>query len=370
MLRVILVFLFACAQLVADEPIPEMVGVPANTVHQGDYLVIGNNVEISGVVEGDVYIIATQAIVDGHVKGDLLLCVANAEISGKIDHNIRIVAGQAMISGDIGGSVSMLCGNVHIPPAADIEGNLVCAGGSVEVAGNIMGSATVSSSFLRVSGKIGDELTAYVGKMRISSRASIARDLNYRSSENAYIDPEAHIGGHINREPTLFTRLFRGGWIQNLLVGSKLAVVVMNFLYSFVIGWILLRLFPKNVEAALEALSNSPLKAFGYGLMLLVLLPLASLILLMTILGAPFALTLIALNVIGFYTVKIFSILWAVEEVFKRSKWHIKRLSALALGLLLYFLLLPIPYLGFILTITVLIFGLGAGAAASLRRKL
>lgn len=370
MFRLILACLlsFGAVQVHAEEPIAPMVGIPANTVHKGDYFVTSNNVEISGVVEGDVYVLATQVIVDGHITGDLLLGAVNAEISGHIDHNIRMIAGQTLISGSVGGNVTALSGNIHLAPAARVHGNLVCVGGSIEAGCNVGGETTITASSLRLSGVFGDSVTAYVGSMRVTSKASIKKNLAYRS-DTTYIDPDAKIGGELTHYPSFVHKVLKDGWIQKLLVGSKLAAIAMNFLYSFVVGWILLKLFPGNVQAALEALSQSPIKAFGYGLMLLILLPLASLILLMTVLGAPFALTLIALNVMGFYTAKVFSILWVSEEFFKKCGWNARRTTSLAIGLLIYFLLVPIPYFGFILTLAVLIFGLGAGAAAGLRKR-
>ncbi len=370
MLRLIISLLFFSSVVFAeDERVSGLVTLSADTVHHGNYFAMGNSVEISGTVEGDVYVLASQIIIDGHVKGDLLICGGNVDMSGRVDHNIRVLAGQVTISGSVGNNVTAVGGNVHLAQSARIKGGLVCAAGSVELASQIDQDVSVSASSLRISGTIGERLFAYVGKMRISSKAAIAGDVEYRSSNDAIIEPDAKIGGEIIHHPSFVHRVFKGGWIQKLLAGSKLAVILMNFIYSFVIGWILLRLFPKNVDAALDALSRQPIKALTYGLTLLILLPLASLLLLMTILGVPFALTLIALNVIGFYTAKIFSILWATEEVLKRSHFHMKRLTALAVGLVFYFILASLPYFGFILTLAVLVFGLGAAALGGLKRR-
>jgi hypothetical protein len=362
--------LFLSAHAFAEEDASGMVTLPAGVVHHGNFFAMGNNVEISGIVEGDVYALASQVTIDGQVKGDLLICAMSAEISGKIDHNIRILAGQVIVSGSGGNNITAVGGNVHLAQSAQIKGNVVCVAGNAELAANIQKEATVIASYLRLTGSIGDRLLAYVGKMRLTSRASIAGNLEYRSTNPAIIDPGAHIKGEVIHHPSLVHRLFKGSWIQRLLAGSKVAATLMNFLYSFVIGWILIRLFPKKVELALEALSKEPLKVLGVGLTLVILLPLASLVLLMTILGAPFALTLIALNVIGFYTAKIFSILWVTEEIIRRRKWQVEqRLVALAMGLMVYFILLLIPYFGFALTWAALVFGLGAVAEGNLMKS-
>jgi hypothetical protein len=80
----------------------------------------------------------------------------------------------------------------------------------------------------------------------------------------------------------------------------------------------------------------------------------------MTVLGAPFALTLIALNIIGFYTAKIIFILWGIDAACKRWKWKKRRYLYFFFGLLIFFALTLIPILGFFISIGALLFGIGA----------
>ena len=94
----------------------------------------------------------------------------------------------------------------------------------------------------------------------------------------------------------------------------------MNFIYTMVVGIVLIRMFPKNLENALSSLKEQPLKSFAYGVMVLVLLPLVALVLLMTIIGVPFALALIAANILSFYTAKVYCIFWARTGHLERSR--------------------------------------------------
>ncbi len=204
--------------------------------------------------------------------------------------------------------------------------------------------------------------------MRITSRAVIDGDLDYRSSTPAWIEQGAVIKGAITHHPSFVHELVKGTWIQGLLVGSKVLAILMNFLYTFVIGVILIKMFPKNLEAALQALKVHPFKSLSYGLMLLILLPLASLILLMTILGVPFALTLMAANVIGFYTAKVYSIFAASNWLFGKVGLKYNRLPSFFCGTLLYFALAAIPVFGTVVAFAAMLFGLGAGVLAQTKR--
>jgi hypothetical protein len=342
--------------------------LPSGAVHNGDYFASGDSVEISGRVNGDVYLFAEQAIIDGVVNGDLLCCGGSIDISGKIMHNCRILGGQVLVSGEVGKNVTVAAGNLQLLSSAAIDGNLVVVAGNVDLSAKIGSDATVLASNLRVSSQINNDLQSYVGQMRVTSRAVIGGNLDYRSNNPAWIEPGAMIRGQTVYHPSFVHKLVKGTWIQSLLVGSKILATLMNFIYTCVIGIILIKIFPKNLESALYELKKHSLKSLSYGLMLLILLPLASLLMLMTILGIPFALTLIALNIIGFYTAKVYCIFWASNWIFGKLKMKANRFPSYFLGLIIYFCLTPIPIFGTILTFAFMLLGLGAGVLSQGKR--
>ena len=87
--------------------------------------------------------------------------------------------------------------------------------------------------------------------------------------------------------------------------------------------------------------------------------PLVVLALLITIVGVPFALTLLAINVISLYTAKILSILWISKHLFYRLDFRKHIRLYFAFGLIVYFLLTLIPYFGTALSLAALLMGLG-----------
>ena len=361
--------------LYANEPkqdeqkhVESIIILPSDVVYNGDYFATGGSVEISGTVNGDVYIFAEQVTVDGLVNGDLLCCGGSIDISGKVLHNCRILGGQVLISGEIGKNATVAAGNLQLLSSAFLGGNLVATAGNVDLAAKIGSDATILASNLRVSSQINNDLQSYVGQMRITSKAVIGRNLDYRSNNPAWIEAGATIHGTTTYHPSFVHELVKGTWIQSLLVGSKIVAILMNFFYTFVIGLILIKIFPKNLESALYELKKHPLKSFSYGLMLLILLPLASLLMLMTILGIPFALTLIALNIIGFYTAKVYCIFWASNWIFAKLKMRTNRLPSFFLGLVIYFCLTAIPVFGTILAFVFMLLGLGAGVLSQGKR--
>ncbi len=347
----------------------KVVVLPYGTEYKGDYFATGSSVEISGTVNGDVYVFAEQVIIDGIVNGDVLGSGGSIDISGKVTNNCRLIAGQILISGDIGKNVTAIAGNLQLLGSASIGNNLVAIAGNVDLSSKIGYDATVIASNLRVSSQIKHDLQGYVGQMRVTSKAVINGNLDYRAHNPIWIEPGAVIRGTTTHHPSFVHELVEGTWIQGFLVGSKVLAMLMNFIYTFVVAAILIKIFPKNLEAAIHALDEHPFKSFSYGLMLLILLPLASLVLLMTILGVPFALTLIALNIIYFYTAKVYCIFWGSNWIFGKLKMKPNRLPIFFLGSIIYFCLAAIPVFGTILALVAMLFGIGAGALAQSKRN-
>ncbi len=359
---------FVCGEETKAEA-AHVVVLPYGTIHEGDFFAWGSSVEISGTVNGDVYVFAEQLIIDGVVNGDVLASGGSVDISGQISRSVRAVAGQILINGKIGHSVTGIGGNIQLLPYANIGGNVVLITGNGDIASTIGSNVTAIASNLRVSATINNSLQGYIGHLRITSRANIGGEVDYRSNSAAWIDQGARIQGKVVQHPSFVHELVKGTWIQKLLFGSKVLAILMNFIYTFTIGVILIKFFPKTLEMAQETLKEIPLKCLGCGIVMLIILPLISLIMLMTILGVPFALTLIAANIIGLYTAKIYTIFWISNWGFRKLRLTRNRVPTLLLGLIVYFSLTSIPYVGIVLATLAMLIGLGAGILSQTRRN-
>lgn len=368
-LKALLLFLFLGSGLLADEKTTDFVTIPKGQVITGDYFAAAENIEMSGNVQGDAYIAGMQVFIDGEIQGDLLLAAVSASIYGKVHGNIRFIGGQAMLTGEVGKNATTVAGNLQLLPASSIKGNLVTVAGTADLSAPIDGEATVVASNLRVSSSIGKTLQAIVGRLRLTSKAVIGGDLEYRGDETVAIDPGAIIRGKFVQYPTLLKGLLHGSVFEGLVKGSKFIALFMNFLFTFVVGVFFMRIFPKNFKNAHEALSHQPLKALGLGIVLLIALPLASLLLLLTILGAPFAIALLAVNVLTFYTAKILSVSWGANYLAKKTHVRLGPVSVFAIGLVIYYGLTMIPIAGYIIALAALLFGLGAGMLGRTHRN-
>ncbi len=357
-------FLIPSLFFFADDSRENAEVIPSGQIFQGDYYALGDLVEISGVVKGNAYLVGTQVTINGSVEGSVFILAGDLELNGSVGGDIWALSATSTVSGMAAKDVILLSANAQLNGSGRVGRNLTVIAGNAEIENWVGGNVTALAAHLKVSGIIEHNLRSFVGKLRVLPAAQIKGDLKYRSNEAALIDPRAEIGGSILYHRSLLHDLLDVPMIRGLIIGSKVATFLMNFIYTFVMGVIIIRMFPRKLSKALHSLQEDPLKSLYYGAILLVLFPLASLILLATVIGAPFALTLIALNIVTFYTVKIFTILWVANEVFSRWKWKKNGLMTLFSGQVLYCILVAIPFIGPFFAFLTMVFGLGAVAVA------
>jgi hypothetical protein len=344
-----------------------------DVVHQGEvwhgtYYEAEGNVEIAGRVEGDVYVAGTQIIISGEVTGDCIAIGGSVILKGVIGGNATVIAGQGTIGGKIGKTASILGVNVDFLPGGEIDGPVFLAGGYVDVDNTISGNIMALAGGLKITGSILGDFQGFIGRLFLSDTARIQGILKYRSSYEAEIAHGAKIHGETIYVPSLVKNLMDMPILSGVVLGSKIAAFLMNFLYTFAVGAILIRFFPKKLQNTLKCLSHSFFKSACLGVLVLFLFPLVSVALLITVIGTPFALTLMALNIISFYTMKVFAILGVSNFVFSKIGWRKNRMPTLLAGQLIYYILCFIPVLGWFVAIFFMILGLGASVLAQVRR--
>lgn len=365
----LVVFFILCSFLYADENEEEIIVLPSTATVNSDYFANGRTVEISGRVNGDVYVFGGQVFMDGVIDGDLLVAGGSVEISGTVTKNVRLLAGQALITGNIGQNVTAVTATIELSPSSSVGRNIIVVSGNTDLESKVGNNVRLYSSSARISDGIHGKVLAYVGNLRLTSKVNIGGELEYWSNKAALIDPNAKVKGGVIHHPSFFYDLLHGKIFRGLKIGSKLAVLLMNFFYSFIIGLIMLRYFPQRIEQTLATLNKKPAQSLVAGVVLLFLLPVTMLVLLVTILGAPFALALLSLTVVGLYSAKVFAVFWMSTHIFRKFELKKHRKLYFTFGLIVYFIVTLIPYAGTIVTVAALLFGLGGAALGKIDRE-
>jgi cytoskeletal protein CcmA (bactofilin family) len=335
------------------------IDIPKGQVVQGNYYSLGD-LNIEGKVEGSVYIIGTEIEISGEITKNLTVIGGSVYLRGNIGGNVHIIAGQAIVEGQIQGDVSFIGANLLLPSAGQIKGDLFIIAGNAALEDVVSGYVTAIIASFTITGTIEKNLHAFVDRLRLSPTARILGNLTYRSRNPMIQDPGSEVMGKIKYRHTFLKDLQEIRFFKGVEAGAHFAHLLVKFFYTFIIGIILIYLFPGRLQGAIDILKQCPGKSFMYGLVVLMALPILTGILLITVVGAPFALTLLALNIISFYTVTVFPILWLTNKAFSSFKWKESTVFALIVGQTIYYLLTTIPVFGTLIACLAVVFGFGA----------
>ena len=336
-----------------------------------DYFAAGESVTISGTVNGDVYVGAGSIFVDGKINGDLIAGAGTVTLTGEVSQDVRVGAGTVSIQGVVGQNVTVAGGNINIAKDSFIGGSVLAMGGNIETLGVIGKDFQAYSGKVLLGGNIGRDVRGEMGELAIAPKTIIAGDLTYKAVNEVELQEESTVAGKISYTPSEKKVSQKDGWKPNLRsVASitqkrgfsrvKTGFKFFGFIIVFVLGFILMKVFPKGTMRVVQVLENKPWFSLGVGILTPILFIMAMILLMITIIGIPLGLLLIP--VFGFivYFSKIFTALFVGRKVLLSFNMNERRGWALFAGLLAYYLLKLVPVIGFFSGLAFTLFGLGA----------
>ncbi len=285
----------------------------------GSFFAAGSTIQVTDTVNGDVYVGGQTVTVSGDVSGDVIVAGQTVTISGDVTGSVRVMAQTVTISGDVGGSVSALAQTITISDDATIKRDLAALGQSVTI-----------------NGTIGRDVSAAIERLYISG--AVGRDVHYTSEVALTKNQGATIGGEVH-----YTVAEQYAPKQDF--GTK----VSSWLYSIVAlvfaALLVALVAPRWLRAATERAYPTPWKAMLAGFLGIVFVPFAIIVLLITVIGIPVAIALIAAYIVLIGLGYVFAANYVGRLIFRDTQ---KPVVQAIMGALVYSVALLIPVLGFI----------------------
>lgn len=362
-----------------EAPLPTFVSVKADETISKNFYFTGESAEILGNLEKDAYLIGNNVKVSGKVNGNLFVIANNFDFSGEVLGSVFVISSSANISGPISGSLFSLASNINI--SNEVKQNVRSLSGNFNLSdtGKIGWALSALSGSLNIAGEVGDDIdamsgSAYLnssvngnvninldneGSLTIQKNAKIAGDLNYTAAKDATVESGAEISGKINKimpekgEKTSFNAMMLLGKLISLL---GMLVVGMFFVYFWRFKIIIFT----------DEILKTPMKYLGLGAAYFIITPILCFILLLTVIGAPLAGIAIGLYSIAIYLAKIVAgigLAVFLLEKFKTSKGKkplkMELMKVMFIGVIVFFILINIPILGWIVNLVGMFIGLG-----------
>jgi len=366
--------------------------VPAGTTISSDVILYGDNVVVSGVVDGDLLAIGRKVTIDGEVNGSV------------------VVGGQdVVLNGPVGGTVYVGAANLELGDQSELNRNLYFAGFSLSTQeGSIIGRDLLAASLgATLAGDVNGSTKAIIGALEFFNLFMDNFGDSFSTSQSSYLSPFS-IRETVGLPAKVSARSFAGIGVTGLIsavdisenityqqgggvdwqqVGEWSVDRLRVFVTLLIFGLLAIWLIPKILTGSADKLLEKPLPATGYGLLgVVIAFNLMGVVILLFVLILAVGLFLgfatmwelaWAFMSLGFFSLGLAATIFVIfvlyiskvivaylvgYAILNRFVPNVARYKVvpLLLGLLIYVLLVGIPYLGWVIALLVTAVGLGA----------
>lgn len=326
-----------------------------NSFKKSDVYLAGDNITVDYIIDGNAFIIADTVTISSQIGGDAFICAKTINITeqGYIFSNLFAVSESLNIDGVVYDVYS--CANT-VTVSGYIYRDLKATCDTLNIFGTIGRNAFASTSNINFIKTNGSE------QSQVLAQGNVSGDLNYSSKSEISI-PENVVAGNVNFSAA--TSSSKGDIL-------KYVISLLTFLVLVSIVWLLLSwLAPKFLTNAETLLTKKPLPVLGFGALTLILLPILAIILLLLKLASSAGLLLIVFYILliclstSIFLITVSNIICKKFNITKKALSFVVILvtSAILWGASF------IPYIGILLKLVCMLFGLGILAKAILPSK-
>jgi len=330
---------------------------------QGNLYVGVGTAAIAGTVDGDLVVGGGTVLYSGSTTQDVIIAGGTVTITGSIEGDLRILGGTVTIGGPVHGDVAVAGGQVRVESTATIGGDLLAAGGEVRVDGIVQGSLITAGGVIHVDSRIDGDALIAADSLSLEKETHIGGDLRYRAPQKAQVVEGAVVGGHtIYKESKKLAEIGTTSLQESLFAFLSLWII-LKFIMTALVALVIALLFTRLAEEVLEQAIARPWRSVLIGFALLVSIPVAVALTLISIVGAPLGILAI-LAYIFFLILAVplgATMLGAqvIQYLTKSSVLSVNWQSAL-LGVFLYTVIGLIPIIGWIVQYALILATFGA----------
>lgn len=348
-----LIAMAACSGCAGTTTAVEPSGDQTITVDQpvnDDLTTAGQTVNIESAISGDLATAGQDVTIAGPVGGYAMAAGRNVSVASRIDNDLWAAGETVTVDGQIGDTATLAGRDVRLGRQALVGTDARLAGSTVRVEGRVERDLSIGAATAVIDGHVGGTVEARAQRVSVRPGAVIDGDLIVHSAHAPDISPQARIAGQVRTE-----RIEQGGF------PGWFAMWLMGFLALMILGLPLLLFAPGWAARIADVMKGRAGRSMLTGLLLLVLMPLAIVLLAVTVVGIPLAAVLLAL----------YFIVLAVSGVFvsyEIGSWLLDRFrrygaqpwQRLAVGAAIVSLAVSLPVIGWLLALLVVMLGVGA----------
>lgn len=271
----------------------DSVSIGVNQIVENDFYAAGGSVTHSGEVKEDIYVVAGSVTMNGAVGEDLTAIGGTIQVNSAVNDDVRVIGGEVVISGSVKGDVFVVGGLLRVLSSANIAGNVYFYGGDAEIEGVVKGVVMGSAESFLLNGEVGGtDLSAVT--VALGESANVRGDLSYSSVREVERAAGAVVEGETIRGASPDQERERG---------SGSLIFMFSWVFTSLCFFLLLR---SPLEKLLYDIKRDPARTGLIGLAVVIGLPIVSVVLLVTVIGAWVGLVTLLAAVLLFLTAVIF----------------------------------------------------------------
>ena len=309
------------------------------------------------------------AAADEVVINDSIHLGGNVDVTETIEGPLTVAAGNVRVTAPVRGNVRIAGGKVEFTKDASVSGNMALAGGTVVIEGPVTGTVRAVGGNVTLNGAVGGNAKIAAGTLTLGPDARIAGTLDFTGGQMRQDDAAQVVGGvthhersshrwHRDEPRTAGERFLRGWlWTAGLIVLAALLAAAL----------------PGPSQRMATELRERPWLTPLLGLVALSTIPVAAVLVMITIIGIPIGL----LALVAYGVLLLLGYVWLAvavggllldrikPEVAAQTAW---RVGAAMLAMLSLGLLARMPFVGGLIGFVALVIGVGMVVGALLRR--
>ncbi len=317
---------------------------PTPEIYSGDLYVFDNNIEMDQLVDGNVFLFGDHINVTGKVNGSLYACGNNVTFAkdSYVVQSIYVMANTVTLNGNAN-DLYAFARKVDMSYDSFMIRDLKVFADTFNFNGGVGRDAFVEANNFNFSNSTDKSAIVY-GNLTYSASKEL-------SLSNELVQGEVHYQKALDSKESVTE-----------VILEKVISACNAILYTLVVFLLCLWLAPKFLNNTSSTITVSNIfRSFGIGLLTILLASMVSIGLLFTFIGIPLgfaiaALLVLLLSISG--AISSICITYKLKEKFAYSKKYLTYLTLIGVVVAIWALSL-IPYVGWVISFVVKMFGLG-----------
>lgn len=307
----------------------------------------GNDVRVLGDVKGDLFAAGGDISIDGTVEQDLNIAGGTISVQNKIGGDARIAGGTITLNNEVVGDLLVAGGKVTFTEKSKINGDVIVAGGQISLEGPVVGKVWIGGGQVYINSEVlGEVKVKNAEQVIFGPKAKIASKVTVSAAK----DPIMQEGASVKDLNFTMTQPVAGA-SRGLMAGLAVTALALAFLGYVVVGLLIAWLAPRKAGHFIGSMKTNFWVNLGIGLAGIILIPILSILLMITGIGVYAGLILLIAYAL------LWAIAWLMALIFAGSltSMLVKRVKTLEvtwqtaiIGAVVYVVLRVIPVVGWI----------------------